>query len=85
MELERALYLKNSLKECDRAARRLNIYYHELSLLSQNVFEMLGLLFYSLEYGTLMYHSFIPRQHEKIEVKITSLATTSTIVNVCKK
>lgn len=35
--------------------------------------------------GTLMYHSFIPRQNGKIEVKITSLTTTSIIVNVCKK
>jgi hypothetical protein len=35
--------------------------------------------------GTLMYHSFIPREKGKIEVKITSLATTSTLVNVYKK
>lgn len=34
---------------------------------------------------TLMYHSFILREKGKIEVKITSLATTSTLVNVYKK
>ena len=34
--------------------------------------------------GNLMYHSFIPRYKGKIEVKIISLATMSTLVNVCK-
>jgi len=35
--------------------------------------------------GTLMYHSFITKHKEIIEVNHTSLATTSTLINVCKK
>ncbi|KYM95059.1 hypothetical protein ALC62_14305, partial [Cyphomyrmex costatus] len=35
--------------------------------------------------GTLKHHSFIPRKNGKIEIKITSSASTSTIVNIFKK